>query len=234
MRKINLLSTESKNEFLISNLTKGIIVISVILLIFIGVQGAKTVKTYFDLETVQENNTEIQRLKSSIENIKIEEQKQITVLQNIEEIRFPFYEFTNFLISVLPDEVIIVSLDSENMLVNVNKNVELQKTTMTDPNDGSKTIVVNSNAEIEDAMGNIIGNVDPSVLPEGFYKGDTSSGKIEDLVVRGYSQDNNAIAELFYSISVLPYVKSANITAIEEKTIDEVRQNVFEFRLKFS
>jgi len=234
MRKINLIPLEDKNKFLIANLIKGLIVISVFLVALIGIQGAKTAKSYFELSGIQENNAEVKQLKSSIDGMKIEEQTQITVLQNIEEIRFPFYEFTNLIVNVLPDEVILVSLDTEDMLKTPDTKTELQKTTIPDPNDVNKKIVVNSNAEIEDANGNIIGTVDPKLLPEGFYTGVVSDGALQDIIIRGYSQDNSAIAELFYEVSVLPYVKSANITAIEEKTIDGVRQNVFEFRLKFS
>lgn len=234
MRKINLIPLEDKNKFLIANLTKGLMIISIFLVLLVAIQGVKTTKLYFELGGIQENNVEIQKLTSSIENIKAEEQNKIVILQNIEEIRFPFYEFTNFIVSVLPDEVILVSLDTENMLAVAGTSATLQKTTIPDPNNNNKNIVVNSNAEIEDANGNIIGTVDPSLLPEGFYTGTESDGTLQDIVIRGYSQDNSAIAELFYEVSVLPYVKSANITAIEERTIDGVRQNVFEFRLKFS
>ncbi|NLB81820.1 MAG: hypothetical protein GX800_09510, partial [Clostridiaceae bacterium] len=131
--------------------------------------------------------------------IAIDEHK--TFLQDYENGGFPLSRFMHDVLLHKPDTVSIISIDSQDRLMEIAKVVE----TPADDRPGEEMI--------------------SEVAPPPNNNSDLSG---EGIIIRGHGKNSEDISRFIYQISRLDYIASANITAIEQHLLNDEPESIFE------
>ena len=168
----------------------------------------------------------IDRTIAKNEKYKAEQQKMQSVKDNIagytdyiaayETTYFPYSQFLSDLEEYRPDNVHIISADTADRLVNEGETDEQKQT---------DAQADNSKAEEK-----------PEETPEPETTEENEPKYTKDLAgevitIRGYGDTQEDISRYIYSLSSLPYIQNAEVTAIEEHKMENGTYNIFEVKL---
>ena len=130
-----------------------------------------------------------------------------------------------------PSDVFIISVDSEDRLINegVQNKKQTENAEDTKKSEGETQNDKEQAAENDNAAQNSEKQADEkaekAAKPEIKYTEDLSGQRI---VIRGYDGKQESISNFIYDIAHLSYINNAEITAIEEHEIENGVYNIFE------
>ena len=214
-KKLNLLPPEARNKYANKYLkiTAAIVCGFFIFLLLIqycqiGVLTIQTNKIISDNHKYNKEQKTIQVLKDNIANYE-------TFLKNYESKCFPFSLFMYDLEFYRPSDVYIISVDSDERLVNEGVQEEKMEEKVKEPETDKERETDKEKADEKTE----------EIKPKIEYKEDLSG---REMVIRGFGNNQESISKFIYDISHLPYLSNAQITAIEEHKIENGIYNIFE------
>lgn len=219
-KKVNLLPVEIKNKYINKYLIYAAAAICGAFVIALSVQYINIGVLSHSIHTMQQKNERFNEEKSKMEQL----QKKITehreFLDSYRDGKFPFSDFMRDLELSRPYSVSIISVDSKDRLVNEGvpeKKEEIeQKEEKTEPEETENTENTDNPEESEQPK-------EPEAKIE--YQKDLAD---EEITVRGYGTNQEDISKFIYAITNLGYIKSAKITAIEQRELEGNLVNIFE------
>lgn len=208
LKKINLLSPEVKSKYENRYLKYFVAMTVGAMLMTILVQAADAGAMMLQIKHYNNKNAQYEEMKREIDSLEDLTASYTAFIQEYEKTFFPFERFMNNLEDIRPESVHIISIDTPDRLVNEGLKAE------EDEQEQEEIIKENEN-EKQETVGGIIEYTDDL------------AGK--NIVIRGYGKKQDEISVFIYELSRLPYVSSADITAIEEhKMNDGETYNIFE------
>lgn len=215
-KKLNLLPLAVRNKYANKYLLYAAGLVCGICILALSIQYINIGILNYDIKKISSENAKFNEEKAKIEGLTNLRKQQMAFLQEHENGGFPFSSFMRDIELYRPYTVSILSVDSRDRLVNEGtaKNLE--------PSDEPEIIE-------ENAM-NTESNTDNGDTPKPAearltYIKDLAG---EEIVIRGYGQNSEDISKFIYDISRLDYITSANITAIEQHTLNGSAENIFE------
>jgi hypothetical protein len=226
IKKLNLLPPEIKTKYANKYMLSIAGVIGAFLIAILFLQYTQIGILSWQINTIEENNHKYENEELAIEVLKKDIERYDRILAEYENRNFPFSQFLNDLTLYKPYDVRIISVDSEERLINEGEqdvnSVELL------PEESIEIDENEQNNETEETEQN---TKDPIQQPEGKIEY-TSDLKDRTIIIRGYGANQSSISDFIYTITHFPYVKDAQITAIEEHEIEGGIYNIFELRIK--
>ncbi len=130
-----------------------------------------------------------------------------------------------------PDGVSVISVDSQDRLVNEGENNEPKQAKLGKEGKGSSK-KQNGQAEAKENE-NTGKEQTPEELTEPLMEKITYSSDLagQELTIRGYGKNQDDISKFIYALSNLPYISSVKITAIEEHPMPAGTYNIFEIKI---
>ena len=208
LKKINLLPPEVKSKYE-NRYIKYFAAMAVgAMLMTIIVQAGYAGTMMLQIKHYNNKNAQYEEMKREIDSLENLAASYTAFIQEYEKSFFPFERFMNNLEDIRPESVHIISIDTPDRLTNEGVKVE--------ENEQKKEEIIEENKnEKQEEVGGIIEYTDDL------------AGK--NIVIRGYGKKQDEISVFIYELSRLPYVSSADITAIEEhKMHDGEIYNIFE------
>ena len=214
-KKLNLLPIAVKNKYANKYLLYAASLICGICILAISIQYINIGILSYDIQEIGKENAKYNEEKSKIEGLTNLIQQQKEFLQEHENGGFPFSSFMRELYR--PHTVSILSVDSRDRLVNEGASENAETTS------GETKVEEGKNTDVEV-------NPEKSAEPEPdeikiAYTKDLAG---EEIVIRGYGQNSEDISKFIYDISRLSYIASAKITAIEQHTLNDAAESIFE------
>ena len=218
-KKTNLLPQEIKSKYIsrymlyISAITAGLLVIAILIqCIFIAILNLQ-------IKNIQKENDNYNAEKETIAVLEksISENKQIIDAYNMQY--FPMADFMTDLEDYRPEGVYIISIDTQDRLVNEGKRNDLGLA-----DDVNDTDIKKKGQEESD---------EKDEASEEEIKKEYSCDLYEQsIIVRGFGESQDDISNFIYALSKLPYISHTSITAIEEHKIEDGMYNIFEVKLE--
>ena len=235
-KKLNLLPIEVKEKYANKYMIYYIFSVAAILIFILGIQFTRIGITKLEINRIQTENARYETEEKNIEKLQkeIEGYKQFIDIYESNSY-FPFVTFMNDLEKNRPSSVYIISIDSDDRLVNEGEQDETEKNNVVTNNktNDSKSDNVKDNESEEDTTDETEAenreDEETEIIPQIKYESDLMG---KQLTLRGYSKSQADISEFIYLISNLDYITNAAITGIEEhKMMDGQNYNIFEIRL---
>ena len=224
-KKLNLLPDEVKNRYANRYLAYTASALGVIIqYVQIGMLSWQT-------NRIIEKNEKYDNEKNVIVDLEKSIKQYQTFLSNYENDCFPFSLFMYDIESKRPSDVFIISVDSEDRLINegVQEKKQTENTEDAKKSEGETQNDKEQAAENDNAAQNSEKQADQTdekaTKPEIKYTEDLSGQRI---VIRGYGGKQESISNFIYDIAHLSYINNAEITAIEEHKIENGVYNIFE------
>lgn len=228
-KKLNLLPEEVKNKYANRYLAYAASILGGILLLIFVFQYAQIGILSWQTNRIIEKNEEYDNEKNVIVELEKSIKQYQTFLDDYENGCFPFSLFMYDLEAKRPSDVFIISVDSEDRLINEG----VQDKKKSEDNEKTKNENGETRADKEETSENDEQNTEQQdaketekeAKPEIKYTEDLSGQKV---IIRGYGEKQKSISNFIYDIAHLPYVNNAEITAIEEHKIENGIYNIFE------
>lgn len=215
-KKLNLLPLSVKNKYANKYLIYAASLICGICILALAVQYINIYILNYDIQKIEKANAKYNEEKAKIESLQNTINEHKSFLQDYENGGFPFSLFMHDVELYKPNTVSIISIDSRDRLTNEGV-AETDKTLSKDEATKEQKEKTKENQENEPAK-----ETSPTKLE---YAKDLSGGEI---VIRGYGQNSQDISTFIYNISKLNYIASVKITAIEQHTLDDKEESIFE------
>ena len=210
-KKINLLPIEIKRKYANKYLKYFAVVVAFFMIMAVMVQFACVGILHLQINYYNDKNEKYEEMKKDIEALENQAASYEMFIKEYETSFFPFERFMNTLEEIKPESVRIISVDTEDRLVNEGGGTEEG----TDKSAKGEKTEENEETEETRVNENVIG-----------YKEDLAG---KNIILRGYGKKQNDISLFIYEISKIPYITRADITAIEEHEMyDGQIYNIFE------
>ncbi|NLB81694.1 MAG: hypothetical protein GX800_08825 [Clostridiaceae bacterium] len=206
-KKLNLLPLSVKNKYINKYLLYAAILVCGICILAVLVQYFSMAFLQYDIKKIGRANTEYNEEKARIELLQIAIDEHKTFLQDYENGGFPLSRFMHDVLLHKPDSVSIISIDSQDRLMEI---VETAETPADDTEDQPEEENVSE------------------ITPTPSDNSDLSG---EEIIIRGHGKNSEDISKFIYQISRLSYIASADITAIEQHLLNNEDESIFEINL---
>lgn len=228
-KKLNLLPDEVKNKYANRYLAYTASILGGIMVLLLVIQYVQIGVLSWQTNRIIEKNEKYDNEKSVIVNLEKSIKQYQTFLSDYENDCFPFSLFMYDVESKRPSDVFIISVDSEDRLINEGVQEKKQTENAEDTKKAEKTDEAEEKPETENADKDTEKQADQidekAAKPEIKYTEDLSGQRI---VIRGYGGKQESISNFIYDIAHLSYISNAEITAIEEHKIENGVYNIFE------
>ena len=227
-KKLNLLPDEVKNRYANRYLAYTASVLGGIMVLLLIIQYVHIGMLSWQTNRIIEKNEKYDNEKNAIVDLEKSIKQYQTFLSDYENDCFPFSLFMYDIESKRPSDVFIISVDSEDRLINegVQEKKQVDNSEDTSKNEGETQTDKEKTAEDDNAAQNSEKQADEkNAKPEIKYTEDLSGQRI---VIRGYGGKQESISNFIYDIAHLSYINNAEITAIEEHKIENGVYNIFE------
>lgn len=216
-KRLNLLPQSYKDRYINKYLmfTFGSITAVLILIMLTSLVSLALITHSINKLTAE--NKEYQSRQATISSLQESVGKKQKLIAEYEKDNFPFHAFINAVTEQKPEGLTIISIDSADRLISVDKNESTESTVLPKQQETDKEKELNPTSS-------------PTAAKQVVYEKDLAGSK---LIVRGYSTDSATIASFVSNLSRLFYVADAELKAIEEHTINGTdKANVFEVVLQ--
>lgn len=230
-KKLNLLPDEVKNRYANRYLAYTASVLGGIMVLLLVIQYVQIGMLSWQTNRIIEKNEKYDNEKNVIVDLEKSIKQYQTFLSDYENDCFPFSLFMYDIESKRPSDVFIISVDSEDRLINegVQNKKQPENAEDTKKSEGETQNDKEQAAENDNAAQNSEKQADEkaekAAEPEIKYTEDLSGQRI---VIRGYGGKQESISNFIYDIAHLSYINNAEITAIEEHKIENGVYNIFE------
>lgn len=223
VKKINLLPPAYKSKYLQHYCMMALSVVCGIFVIGLLFQAGYAGILSHQIKMIQSENEKYTREKDKIAGLQESVARQKNFIQQYETGYFPFVRFMQDMETFRPDDVYIISVDTQDRLIHEGEDFDRDetkdKTVPEDEQKGSQKEKGNADEKDTDTEEN-----EPAVAYIGDLTGQT-------LTIRGYGGRQRDISTFIYSLSHLPYIQNAKITAIEEHEMTNGLFNIFEIKV---
>lgn len=218
-KKLNLLPAEVQQKYSKKYMMYAVLSVFAILLTITGVQYGRCCVITWQTERIRAENARYDEEKDNIAQLQTEIEQYKDFMDSYENNHyFPFARFMFDLELKRPSDVYIISLDTDDRLINEGVHEETVNDAKKEEN-SAKEPEPSSEGQAERDI----------VIPEIKYETDVVG---KTLTLRGYSKNQAAISKFIYEISNLPYITNAMITGVEEhKMPDGILYNIFEIKV---
>ncbi len=206
-KKLNLLPQEVKNKYANRYITYAASALCGICILILVIQYIHIGILHLQISDIVKNNEMYQKEQETIETLKVNIKNHRTFMTDYESKCFPLMDFMYDLEARRPADLFIISVDSSDRLIN----------------EGADEKDTESKEQGKDETKEE--KTDEDKLTEITYRQDLAG---EQIVIRGYSANQESLSNFIYDITHFSYIGSAKITAIEEHTIENGRYNIFE------
>lgn len=217
--KQNLIPEDIREKYSKKYLIGFVVLLSVILVISIAIPYISMGIVTSQISRIESENNEYNYTQTEISGITAEIESYRDIIEAYHEGAFPFYQFMYDLEALRPGTVHIISVDTQDRLVNegASDDEKEKKTTKEQENEPDKKDEDNLES-IEDIS-----------VPEIKYEKDLYH---QNITIRGYGSSQNEISNYLHSISELSYITKINVVAIEEHKIENGVYNIFEITVE--
>ncbi len=225
-KKINLLPDEVKQKYFKRYMVYATCMILALLLLVTGIQYGRCGIISWQTNSIKAKNARYDAEKEKIINLQTEIDEYKDFMSAYENNNyFPFARFMYDLEVSRPSNVYIISIDTDDRLINEGVQEEDEENKKDSKNDTKKEEKTAETEKAEDGKEQI-----EEIIPEIKYESDIVG---KTLTVRGYSSKQEDISKFIYAISNLSYINNAVITGVEEhKMPDGLYYNIFEIKIE--
>lgn len=216
-KKLNLLPLAVRNKYANKYLLYAASLVCGICILALAIQYINIGLLHYDIQKIESENAKYNEEKAKIEGLTSLLNEQRTFLQDYENSGFPFPTFMHDVELYRPQTVFILSIDSQDRLVNEGAAEN------TETSSDETKVEEENNTDVEPQAEEANAPEPDEVKIE--YVKDLSG---EEIVIRGYGQNSEDISKFIYDISRLGYIASAKITAIEQHTLNNAAESIFE------
>lgn len=213
-KKLNLLPLAVRNKYANKYLLYAASLVCGICILALAIQYINIGILSYNIKRIGKENAKYNEEKAKIESLTNMIQDQKAFLTEHEYGGFPFSSFMRDIELYRPITVSILSVDSRDRLVNQGENAE--------PSDKTKA------EEETDTAAEVKTEEADTPKPDEVNIEYTKDLAGEEIVIRGYGQNSEDISRFIYDISRLGYIVSAKITAIEQHTLNNAAESIFE------
>ncbi len=219
MKKLNLLPQQVKDGYINRYFKMSLGAVCLILALVVTTQYARIGILNIQINHIENENKRYDTEEKNIAKLQSEIDNYQLYISSYEGNRyFPFSRFMNDLETNRPDTVTIISVDTDDRLVNEGAREEKDTSEKADKDKKAE----NNKTEEEQKEADI-------VVPEIKYESDIAG---KTITIRGYGKESDDITKFIYKISNFPYVRDVAITGIEEhKMLEKKTNNIFEIKL---
>ena len=217
--KQNLIPEDVRDKYSMKYLIGFSIILAVILVISIAIPYISMGIVKSQISRIESENNEYNYTQTEIAGITAETKDYTSIIEAYHENNFPFYQFMYDLEALRPGTVNIISVDTQDRLINegASDNEKEKKTTEVQEKESEKK---------DDDSLESIENV---TVPEIKYEKDLYH---QSITIRGYGSSQSDISNYLHSISELSYITKINVVAIEEHKIENGIYNIFEITVE--
>lgn len=220
--KQNLIPEDVREKYSMKYLIGFVVLLSVILVISIAIPYISMGIVKSQIGMIESENNEYNYTQTEISGINAD----IDIYKNIIEAykvgNFPFYQFMHDLEVLRPATVHIISVDTQDRLINEGVQDEEEKKTTEKDAELAKLEDKKKNEENPES-------IEPESVPVIKYEKDLCQ---QSITIRGYGSSQSDISNYLHSISELSYITKINVVAIEEHKIENGIYNIFEITVE--
>ena len=217
--KQNLIPEDVRDKYSMKYLIGFSIILAVILVISIAIPYISMGIVKSQISRIESENNEYNYTQTEIAGISAETEAYRSIIEAYHEGTFPFYQFMYDLEVLRPGTVNIISVDTQDRLVNEGaSDDEKEKTT---PKEQEKEPEKKDDEDLE--------SIEDVSVPEIKYEKDLYQ---QSITIRGYGNSQSDISNYLHSISELSYITKINVVAIEEHKIENGIFNIFEITVE--
>ena len=211
IEKQNLIPEEIKQRHYKKYLVGFAVLVSVFLLVSIAIPYLSMGIVSRQIARIEQENEAYKYQQEEISSLDAEIEIYSKLINEYEAVRFPFSQFMFDLETLKPVSVHIISVDTQDRLINEGASDDKEKKKPEKKADEEETSEGEETTEPE--------------VPAIRYEKDLCQQKI---TIRGYGSSQKDISDYLHSLSELDYINRLNVVAIEEHKIENGEYNIFE------